>query len=414
MKNHADIKNIVLGVTGSIAAYKSAEIIRLLIKNNFNVKVIMTDHAKQFIHPNTLSTLSHHPVYDQLFDSTHSPMMHIDLARWADLILIAPATASIIGKLSAGFADDLLTTVCLAVTANVLLAPAMNKNMFENVFVKKNIIRLKKYGFEILDPGMGEQACGDYGEGRMQLPEEIVNHIMNKNNAPLNGKTVLITAGPTVEPIDPVRFISNHSSGKMGYCLAEACYELGARVILISGPTALSKPTTHHFIAITTADEMYQAVMNNISHADIFIGCAAVADYKPNKVVDHKIKKSSDELTLKLTKTKDMVADVANLPEKPFTVGFSLETNSMIENSKNKLVKKQLDAMVANQVCASNTPFNSDENEVTFISKELCITKIEKDSKKNIAKKIMDIICTEYFLHVNRCEGQSATQTGSV
>lgn len=395
------MKNILLCVTGSIAAYKSAEIIRLLIKNNFNVKVIMTDHAKQFIHPNTLSTLSHHPVYDALFDSAHSPMMHIDLARWADLILIAPATASIIAKLSSGFADDLLTTTCLATTAKILLAPAMNKMMLENIFVQENIIRLKKNGFEILHPNSGEQACGDYGEGRMQEPNEIVNHIINKNNAPLNGKTVLITAGPTVEPIDPVRFISNYSSGKMGYCLAEICYELGAKVILISGPTALSKPTTHHFIAITTADEMHQAVMNNISHADIFIGCAAVADYKPKKTVDHKIKKLSEDFALELTKTKDIVADVASLPEKPFTVGFCLETDAMIENAKSKLIKKRLDAIVANQVCASDTPFNSDDNAVTFISKELCVTKVEKDSKKNIARKIMALICAEYFSHTD-------------
>ncbi|EKD91573.1 MAG: Phosphopantothenoylcysteine decarboxylase / Phosphopantothenoylcysteine synthetase [uncultured bacterium] len=408
MRNEARIKNIVLGVTGSIAAYKSAEIIRLLIKNNFNVRVIMTDHAKQFIHPNTLSTLSHHTVYDEIFDSAHSPMMHIDLARWADIILIAPATASIIGKLSAGFADDLLTTACLATTAKIVLAPAMNKNMLENVFVKENIIRLKKHGVEILDADTGEQACGDYGEGRMQSPEKIVNHIINKNNSPLNGKTVLITAGPTVEPIDPVRFISNYSSGKMGYCLAETCYELGAKVILISGLTALSKPTAHHFISITTADEMHQAVMSNISHADIFIGCAAVADYKSKKIVGHKIKKSSDDFTLELTKTKDIVADVASLLKKPFTVGFCLETDSMIENAKSKLIKKRLDAIVANQVRASDIPFNSDENEVTFISKELSVTKIERDSKKNIARKIMALVCAEYFLHANHCESQNA------
>lgn len=394
----SSIKNIVLCVTGSIAAYKSAEIIRLLIKNNFQVKVVMTDHAKQFIHPATLSTLSHHPVYDQLFDSAHAPMMHIDLARWADLILIAPATASIIGKLSAGFADDLLTTICLATTAKIILAPAMNKNMLENVFVKNNIAQLQKNGVDILHADNGEQACGDYGEGRMQEPAAIVNHIINKNNAQLKGKTVLITAGPTVEPIDPVRFISNHSSGKMGYCLAQSGYELGATVILISGPTALPKPTQHHFIAITTADEMHQAVMQNISHADIFISCAAVADYTPNKIAEHKIKKSSDLFSLELIKTKDILADVARLQKKPFIVGFSLETDSMIENAKNKLIQKQLDAIIANQVHAKDTPFNSDDNAVIFISKASCVTKLEKDSKKNIAEKIMALVCEEYFL----------------
>ena len=221
-------------------------------------------------------------------------------------------------------------------------------------------------------------------------------------------KTVLITAGPTVEPIDPVRFVSNYSSGKMGYCLAEACCELGATVILISGPTTLSKPDVHHFIPITTSDEMHHAVMHNASKADIFIGCAAVSDYKPMKISDHKIKKSSGEFSLELTKTKDIVSDVAHLSKKPFTVGFSLETDSMIENSKNKLIKKQLDAIIANKVCASHTPFNSDYNEVTFITKELRMTKIEKDCKENIARKIISLICIEYLLHINCGENQHA------
>ncbi len=401
MSEDTRIKNILLGVTGSIAAYKSAEIIRLLIRNNFNVKVIMTENAKQFIHSNTLSTLSQHSVYDQLFDSAHPPMMHIDLAKWADIILIAPATASIIGKITAGLADDLLTTTCLATNAKIALAPSMNKVMWENVFVKNNINQLKNNGYEIYYPDSGEQACGDIGEGRMQEPQKIVDKLIKKNNLLLSGKTVLITAGPTIEPIDPVRFISNYSSGKMGYCLAETCYELGAKVVLISGPTALPKPQINHFISVKTSDEMSQAVMENVSEADIFIGCAAVADYKPKTIVDQKIKKLSSEFSLELIKTKDILADIANLSKKPFTVGFCLETDDMIENAKSKLIKKELDAIVANQISIAATPFNTDDNEVTFISKEMHITNIEKDSKKNISKKIMALICVEYFLVID-------------
>ena len=404
MRNDARIKNILLGVTGSIAAYKSAEIVRLLIKNNFNVKVIMTENAKQFIHSNTLSALSHHPVYDQLFDRSHPPMMHIDLVKWADIILIAPATASILGKITAGLADDLLTTTCLATNAEIVLAPAMNKAMWENVFVKNNINILKNNGYEIYYPDSGEQACGDIGEGRMQEPQKIVDQLINKNNLLLSGKTVLITAGPTIEPIDPVRFISNHSSGKMGYCLAETCYELGAKVILISGPTALPKPQVNHFIPIKTSDEMYQTVMGNVSKADIFIGCAAVADYTSKTIADRKIKKLSAEFSLELIKTKDILADVANLSKKPFTVGFCLETDIMIENAKSKLIKKQLDAIIANQISIAATPFNADNNEVTFISKEMRVTHIEKDTKKNASRKIMALVCTEYFLRTNDSE----------
>ncbi len=399
MKNNTGIKNIVLGVTGSIAAYKSAEIIRLLVKNNFNVKVIMTDHAKNFIHPNTLSTLSHHPVYDQLFDLNHPPMMHIDLAKWADIILIAPATASIIAKIASGFADDLLTNVCLATTAKILLAPAMNKYMWVNLFVQRNINLLEKNNYGILQPDAGEQACGDYGEGRMQVPQKIVDHIIQMDVKPLCGKTVMITAGPTIESIDPVRFISNHSSGKMGYALAKSCYQLGARVILISGPTALSEPMVHQFISVKSADDMHQAVMENISQVDIFIGSAAVADYKPKIKTNHKIKKSNPEIILELTKTKDIIFEVATLSKKPFTVGFCLETNTMIEYAKDKLIRKNLDAIIANQISCSTTPFNSDENEVTFITNKLCVTHINKDTKKNIARKIMALVCGEYDRH---------------
>ncbi len=392
--------NIVIGVTGGIAAYKSAEIIRLLVKNNFNVKVIMTDNAKQFIHSNTLSALSHHPVYDQLFNPIHAPMLHIELAKWADLILIAPATASVIGKLSAGLADDLLTTVCLATEATIIVAPAMNKIMWENAFVQDNISRLKNHHIKIIDPESGEQACGDIGEGRMQEPEIIVDYILNfnNNNKILLGKTILITAGPTLEPIDPVRFISNHSSGKMGYALAQACIELGATVILISGPTALSKPAVQDFIQITTADEMYQAVMNNSARADILIAAAAVADYRPKNLSLNKIKKISQNYSLELVQTKDILLHIANLSKKPFTVGFALETDSLIENAKSKLNKKNLDIIIANQATATETPFNADISEVILISKKLGEIKISKDTKKNIAKKIMGLVCEAYFL----------------
>ena len=386
--------NILLGITGSIAAYKAAEIVRLLIKNEHAVKVIMTDNAKQFIHPNTLATLSGNPVYDDLFDQHKPPMTHIELAKWADIILIAPATASCLARLATGLADDLLTTTYLASTANIIIAPAMNKHMWAHPAVAHNLKQLKSYGITILDPDTGTQACGDYGEGRLLEPQTIVDVILKKNTL-LTGKKVVITAGPTLEPIDPVRFISNHSSGKMGYALAEAAILLGAHVILISGPTTLEKPRVANFISVTTADSMHAAVMNHSADADVFISCAAVADYKPTTVNSHKIKKSDQHLSLELTKTIDIVSDVAKLANKPFTIGFALESESLLANAGTKLVTKKLDMIIANQITADTTPFNSDDIEVVIISRKQGEMHIKRDTKKSMAVKIMDLICEE-------------------
>lgn len=390
--------NIVLGITGSIAAYKAAEITRLLVTKGHTVKVIMTDHAKQFIHPNTLATLSQHPVYHDLFDPTQPPMAHIDLAKWADLMLIAPATAAFLAKLAIGLADDLLSTTCLATTAKTIIAPAMNKHMWAHPAVKNNIAQLKKHNILLLNPEMGAQACGDYGEGRLLDPDTLVHIITQQSSSSLQGTSILITAGPTLEPIDPVRFISNYSSGKMGYALAETAFELGAQVTLISGPTALDRPKVHQFIPITTSDDMHQAVINHISHVDIFISCAAVADYKPKTTSFHKIKKSTSHLSLDLVKTIDILSDVSTLKKKPYLVGFALESTALLENAHKKLIQKGLNIIVANQIATDNIPFNSDENEVILISKKSGTIPIPRTSKKEIAKKILELIIQEIIV----------------
>lgn len=384
------MKNIVLGVTGSIAAYKAADLVRLLVKADFKVKVVMTRHAKEFVHPNTFSALSGHRVYDDLFDPEVNSMMHIELAKWADVVLIAPASASIIGKLASGIADDLLTTVCLATSKRIILAPSMNKEMWANPIVVDNVKKLQeKYSYGLLAPEVGEQACGDFGEGRLMEPEKIVNFFLS--NEKLKGRRVLITAGPTQEAIDPVRYISNHSSGKMGYALAKAARDLGAEVTLISGPCALEMPNVQKILRVTTADEMSQAVLSEIKNCDVFISAAAVADYKPKIVSKNKIKKSDEEFNLSLEKTTDILSALSHLTKKPFMVGFAAETDNVIDNAKSKLNKKNLDLIIANKV-TPNFPFNSDENEITLITKNLEILNFERAQKINLAHKIMEKI----------------------
>ncbi len=385
------MKKIVLGVTGSIATYKSAELVRLLVKANFDVKVVMTENAKKFVHANTFAALSGNKVYDDLWDPNINPMMHIELAKWADIVLIAPASASIIGRLTAGIADDLLSTICLATRAKMIIAPAMNKEMWANAIVTKNVKKLqKKYGYEILSPEVGEQACGDFGEGRLINNDKILDYILNKNSELMKGLRVLITAGPTHEAIDPVRFISNHSSGKMGYALAEAAHGFGAKVTLISGPSSLALPLVDQFIPIITAEQMASAVMGEIKNCDIFISAAAVADYRPKQVAKNKIKKSEMELSLVLEKTADILSTVSGLEKKPFIVGFAAETENLIENAKSKLTQKKLDAIIANQIEPSGFPFNSNESEAVLITKDLKTFNLGREDKTKLAEKILE------------------------
>lgn len=364
-------KKVVLGITGGIAAYKAAELVRLLVKANIDVTVVMTESACQFITPVTMQALSGKPVFTGMWDSTiDNGMPHIELSRDADAIIIAPATAEFIAKLLHGRADDLLSTLCLARDCPLLVAPAMNKQMWENPATQRNFAQLIADNITVLGPGSGEQACGEVGLGRMLEPEELMRDI-NAFFTPklLAGKRVLITAGATLEMIDPVRAITNLSSGKMGYALAQAAADMGAEVTLISGATSLAAPKNIKNISATSSDAMYQAVMKNIatlkfSPQDIFIGVAAVADYTPISPSAQKIKKNDLSLNIKLVKTKDILADVASLPNAPFCVGFAAETEHLIEYASAKRLAKKLPLIVANDV---TNAMGSDENSVTLI-----------------------------------------------
>jgi len=336
--------NILLGITGGIAAYKCGELVRQLKALQSDVRVVMTDAAKQFVTPTTLHALSSHRVYNSLWPSGDSdPMEHISLARWADQILIAPATAHCIAKLAHGLADDLLTTLCLASQAPIALAPAMNKEMWLAKATQDNVSILQKRGVKILGPAEGEQACGETGPGRMMEPGEIAKAITANpdirltpfsSGYDLSKKKTLITAGPTQEALDPIRYLSNHSSGKMGFALAKAAHAAGAQVCLVTGPVTLETPEGVERVDVKTANQMLDAVMTRIQDTDIFIGCAAVADYRPTKPVDSKIKKNTDTLSLHLIKNPDILATVSASEKKPFTVGFAAETNHLLQHAQ--------------------------------------------------------------------------------
>ena len=362
-------KKIVLGITGGIAAYKAADLVRLLIKANIDVQVVMTVAACEFITPITLQALSGKPVFIQIWDgSVGNGMPHIELSRDADAILIAPASANFLAKLVHGSADDLLSTLCLARDCPLLVAPAMNKQMWENAATQRNIAQLKADGVTILGPAAGEQACGEVGLGRMLEADELLAAI-NAHFTPqlLAGKRVLITAGATLEMIDPVRAITNLSSGKMGYALAQVAADMGAMVTLISGATALTPPANATNIVATSSDTMYQAVMSHIKNQDIFIAVAAVADYTPTSPSTQKIKKSdhgNGTLSLQLTPTKDILKDVASLPNAPFCVGFAAESENLIAYASKKRIAKKLPLIVANEVTSA---MGSDSNTVTLI-----------------------------------------------
>ena len=345
-------KNIVLGVTGGIAAYKAAELTRLLIKEGSKVRVVMTEAAQAFITPLTLQAPSGEAVRSELFDPAHEAAMgHIELARWADLVLVAPATANLLAKLAHGRADDLLSTLCLATEAPIAVAPAMNQQMWQSDATKDNMKRLQARNVVILGPDSGDQACGETGPGRMLEPAAIVARIKNEF-APkrLENKRILITAGPTREPIDPVRYLSNRSSGKMGFAMATAALQAGAEVTLIAGPVSLEINKAVNRINVETAATMHTKVIENIDSCDIFIATAAVSDYRPEFMEAQKIKKDADQLTLSLTKNPDILADVAGRSSKPFCVGFVAETQNLEHYARQKLISKNLDMIVANPV----------------------------------------------------------------
>ena len=394
MKSLAN-KNILLGVTGGIAAYKSAEIVRHLKKSGASVRVVMTRSAEEFITPLTLQALSGNRVSTELLDAeAEAAMGHIELAKWADGILIAPATANTIARLSSGRGDDLLSTVTLAFDGPISVAPAMNQAMWRDERTQENLKKLIDQDFGICGPGSGEQACGDVGLGRMLEPLDILDMFsLSFNEGKLSGKKILITAGPTQEPIDPVRFITNRSSGKMGYSLVEAALESGANVTLISGPVNIEPPSNCNFVSIKTAEEMYDAVMHHISGMDVYIGTAAVSDYSPAKASDSKIKKdgSSSPMVLELKENQDILKSVSELEQRPYVVGFAAETNDLIKNAEKKLSNKNLDLIIANDVSNKDIGFDSDDNEVTLITeKEKHL--IERQNKRKVSKKIIDFI----------------------
>lgn len=400
-------KRILLAVCGGIAAYKAAELVRLLRKQNAEVQVIMTESATQFVSTLTFQALSGNPVQTQLLDAHEEQAMgHIHLARWADLIVIAPATANMMAKLSYGLADDLVSTLCLAATCPIYIAPAMNQAMWHNPVTQENIARLQHRGITVIGPEQGEQACGETGFGRMSEPAAICSRLTddksdfgtekttsltNDKNPLLTGIKILISAGPTREPLDPVRYITNRSSGKMGYALAEAALQAGAEVTLVTGPVTLQAPATAQLIQVETAEQMYQAVTSQAQQHDIYIGAAAVADYAPAQAQPQKIKKLAQETTLVLQKTKDILAAVALLPKHPFVVGFAAETDDLEAYAKGKLLHKKLDMIAANWVGKQQGGFEKDENSLHVFwndgEKVLAMT-----DKKQLARQLLELI----------------------
>ncbi|MBV1876441.1 MAG: bifunctional phosphopantothenoylcysteine decarboxylase/phosphopantothenate--cysteine ligase CoaBC [Pseudomonadales bacterium] len=394
---HLTNKRILLGVTGGIAAYKSAELVRRLQDQGASVRVVMTQAATEFITPLTMQALSGYPVHLNILDTeTESVMGHIELARWADLILIAPASADFIARYNGGLGNDLLTTVCLAAECQIAIAPAMNQAMWSNNQTQANIRAIETSNVLLFGPESGLQACGEIGQGRLLDVDSLVQKVSQFfPSTILAGKKVLITAGPTREAIDPVRYISNHSSGKQGYAIAEAAVEAGAEVILISGPTNLTPPERIQTIDIISADDMLAAVLAELDGCDVFIGVAAVADFKPVAVAEQKIKKNSDQtvqsMRIELKENPDIIASVAKTQPRPFTVGFAAETENLTQYAKTKLKKKNLDMIIANNVADKAIGFNSENNATTIIwpTGEKVLPQM---SKRNIASKIIQTI----------------------
>ncbi len=390
-------QSILLGVSGGIAAYKSVDLIRRLRENGHSVRVVMTEAAQRFVTPLTFQAISGHPVGCDLLDaSSEAAMDHISLARFADQIIIAPASADVIARLAQGMANDLLTAVCLATTAPIALVPAMNHRMWHNPLTQANILRLQQFGYGVWGPDEGAQACGEYGLGRMLEPETIVQHIENNLPiTPITNKTLVISAGPTREPLDPVRFISNRSSGKMGYALATAAAHSGAKVILISGPTALAPPKNVQLISIETATQMHDAVMQQLPHCDIFIGAAAVADFRPTTLAGQKSPKNDFSNTLALTMNPDIIHAVAQSTPKPLTIGFAAETHDVKLHAMRKWADKGLDAIIANPVGLAEGGFDSDLNSATIYSAE-GVAEFPLQFKTELASRLIEWISTYY------------------
>ena len=394
--------NIVLGISGGIAAYKTPELVRRLRERGADVQIVMTASAGEFVTQTSLQAVSGHPIRSNLWDKeAEASMSHIELARWADLVLIAPATAEIMARLAGGGAPDLLTTLCLATEAPIAIAPAMNRVMWANPAVQANRETLEERGMRILGPDHGSQACGETGAGRMLEPDVIADAVCRPEVAGavadgiLAGRTVLVTAGPTREPIDPVRYITNRSSGKMGYAIAAAAHALGARVIMISGPVSLPEPRGAEVVRVETAAEMHAATHERVAVADIFIAAAAVSDYRPAEASARKIKKTKDAMTLELVRSPDVLASVAALAEAPFTVGFAAETENVREYALGKLTNKKLDMIVANRV-GSDCGFDYDDNaaEILWAGGD---TAFEKMPKSELAAGLMDVIAARFF-----------------
>ena len=387
-------KTVVLGVTGGIAAYKMPNVARMLKKMHCNVHVIMTQNATNFITATTFETLTGNKCLIDTFDRNFEfSVEHVAIAKQADLVLIAPATANVIGKIAGGIADDMLTTTVMACTCKILIAPAMNHNMYHNSIVQENIEKLKRHGYEIIDPVCGMLANGDTGDGKLPSEETLVSYVVRElaHEKDLHGKKVLVTAGPTQEAIDPDRYITNHSTGKMGYALAEAAMLRGAEVTLISGPTAIEPPMFVNVIPIISAQEMFEKVATNATENDIIIKAAAVADYRPKEVCDEKIKKSDHDTEIELERTTDILAYLGKNKGKTFLCGFSMETENMLENSRRKLDKKNLDMIVANNLKDKGAGFGVDTNLITIITRDREL-QLELMSKQDAANCILDEI----------------------
>ncbi|MDL1973736.1 MAG: bifunctional phosphopantothenoylcysteine decarboxylase/phosphopantothenate--cysteine ligase CoaBC [Deltaproteobacteria bacterium] len=384
-------KEIILGVCGGIAAYKSAELLRLLIKDGAGVRVVMTRAATAFVAPMTFEALSARPVMTSLFEDAGGEIRHISWAREADAVVIAPATANIIARMAHGFADDPLTTMILAVDAPVLIAPSMNPRMYQNPVTRENLRSLKGFGFHVMEPESGPVACGDEGAGRLPAPEAICEHVRRLVlPRDLAGESFLITAGPTQEPIDPVRFLSNPSSGKMGYALARAARRRGADVVLISGPVSVDAPIDVELIRVRTAQEMKEAVLSRFDSASIVIKAAAVSDYRPVNVSDHKIKKADESLALELSRTPDILRRLGEIKGDRLLVGFAAETEDLVKNAATKLKEKNLDLIVANNVQMSDSGFGVDTNRVTLIFADARQESLSLMSKDDLADLILD------------------------
>jgi phosphopantothenoylcysteine decarboxylase/phosphopantothenate--cysteine ligase len=391
-------KRILLGVTGGIAAYKSAELVRRLVEHDVQVQVVMTAAAREFVTPTTFQALSGRPVRTDLWDAAaEAAMGHIELARWADLVLVAPASADFLARLAHGLADDLLSTLCLATAAPIALAPAMNHLMWSNAATRANVDLLRARGVHLIGPGVGDQACGEYGPGRLVEPAEIVSQVAQLLPAagPLLGRRVMLTAGPTRECIDPVRFVSNRSSGKMGFAMAQAMRAAGAEVVLVSGPVSLPTPPGVRRVDVESAEQMYTAVQRELPGTAIFIGTAAVADYRPVACAPQKIKKNSESLALELTRTTDILSQVSASAPRPFMVGFAAETNAVEHYALAKLLAKNLDLIAANEV-GHTKAFDCDDNSLLVLWRggrlELPVA-----SKQELARALTVVIVEQYL-----------------